>query len=82
MRYANILKDDVINGKGVGVCLYTQGCPFHCKGCFNPETWDYKGGKEYSKEVEEEIFEAIKKSYITRFTILGGEPFVETMFEN
>lgn len=81
MRYANILKDDVINGKGVGVALFTQGCPFHCKGCFNPETWNFVGGKVYTRDIEKEILEAIKRPYITRFTILGGEPFIENNFE-
>ena len=46
MRIAGINKNDVVNGEGICVALFTQGCPHHCKGCFNPETWDYDGGKE------------------------------------
>lgn len=74
MRYAKIDKFDVSNGQYAGVSLYVQGCHFRCPGCFNPETWDYKGGKIWTKEVEEEFFTLINRPYIKRVTILGGEP--------
>ena len=48
MRYAQIRSMDISNGEGVGVSLFVQGCPFHCKNCFNSETWDFNGGKEFT----------------------------------
>ena len=47
---------------------------FHCKECFNPETWDFEGGKEYTKETQQTILKLIEPEYITRFSVLGGEP--------
>ena len=74
MRYAQIRKMDISNGLGVGVSLFVQGCHFHCKGCFNSETWDFNGGKEYTQETIETILKLIEPDYITRFSALGGEP--------
>lgn len=74
MRYAQIRKMDISNGLGVGVSLFVQGCHFHCKDCFNPETWDFDGGEEYTEETEQTILKLIEPEYITRFSILGGEP--------
>ena len=74
MRYASIDKIECRNGLGWGVTLYAQGCHFHCKNCFNPETWDFEGGKEYTEETQQTILKLIEPKYITRFSILGGEP--------
>lgn len=74
MRYAQITPFEVCNGKGAGVSLFTQGCHFQCKGCFNRDTWDFNGGKEWTEEIENKFFELIDRSYIKRITILGGEP--------
>ena len=75
MRYAQIRKMDISNGLGVGVSLFVQGCHFHCKGCFNSETWDFNGGEEYTEEKTlPTILELIEPDYITRFSLLGGEP--------
>lgn len=77
MRYNEIDKCEAINGKGFGVSLFTQGCPFRCKNCFNKETWDFSKGKEYTKETEDKIIRLLEPIYITRLTILGGEPLIE-----
>lgn len=74
MRYAQIRSMDISNGEGVGVALFTQGCPFHCKGCFNQETWDFNGGKLWTHEVEQKFLELVGKPYVQRVSILGGEP--------
>lgn len=74
MRYAQITPFEVCNGKGAGVSLFVQGCHFQCKGCFNQESWDFCGGKEWTEEIENKFFELIEKPYIKRVTILGGEP--------
>lgn len=76
MRIAQIRELDITNGEGTGVSLFTQGCPFHCKNCFNPETWDFKGGYSYTQEIKKQLLELISRPYIKRFTILGGEPFL------
>lgn len=75
MRYARIKPNDVVNGEGIMVSLYTQGCPHHCKGCFNVETWSYEGGKEFTEKERQKILEAIDARGIKRnFSVLGGEP--------
>lgn len=74
MRYAQIRSMDVSNGEGIGVSLFTQGCPYHCKGCFNPETWNFEEGKLFTKKQKERILELIQNQYVSRFSVLGGEP--------
>ena len=77
MRYNLIDECEAINGEGFGVSLYTQGCPYHCPGCFNPETWDFNKGKEWTKAEEDLIIKLLKPDYIKRLTIVGGEPLIE-----
>lgn len=74
MRYAQIREMDISNGEEIGAALFVQGCHFHCKGCFNIETWDFSGGKEFTDETKETIYSILNKEYIKRFSILGGEP--------
>jgi anaerobic ribonucleoside-triphosphate reductase activating protein len=64
----------IVDGDGCRVSLFVSGCRNHCKGCFNPETWDFDYGKPFTEIEENEIIEACKKSYIAGVTILGGEP--------
>lgn len=68
---------DISNGEGVGISLFVQGCPFHCKNCFNPETWDFNGGKEWTKEMENKFLKLASRPYIKRISILGGEPLAK-----
>lgn len=75
MNYATIKKHDIANGVGVRVSLFVSGCTHHCKGCFNPETWDFNYGKEFTPETMEEIINALAPSYISGLSLLGGEPF-------
>lgn len=77
MRYAGLIENDVVNGgEGVAVSLFVQGCPHHCSQCFNPETWDFNGGKEIEEDVLiNKIIKIINKNGILRnLSILGGEP--------
>lgn len=74
MRYASIRSMDISNGSGIGVAAFVQGCHMHCTGCFNQETWNFDGGKEWTEEVENKFLKMINKPYITRVSILGGEP--------
>lgn len=75
MRYGAIKKRDIANGIGVRVVLFVSGCTHHCKGCFQPETWSFDYGQDYTKATEDEIIEALRPSFIDGLTLLGGEPF-------
>jgi len=75
MYYGEIKNCDIANGIGVRVTLFVSGCTNHCKGCFQPQTWDFSYGKPYTKETEDYIIELLRPSYITGLTLLGGEPF-------
>ena len=75
MYYGNIKKCDIANGVGVRVTLFVSGCTNKCKGCFQPETWDFCYGKKYTAETEQEIIDALKLPGRTGLTLLGGEPF-------
>ena len=77
MNYAEIKKVDIANGPGVRVSLFVSGCRNHCKGCFNPETWDFDYGRPFTRETEDEIIEALRPSWIQGLSILGGEPTEE-----
>lgn len=77
MRYASIRNLDISNGEGVGVSLFVQGCDRHCFNCFNSETWDFNGGKEWTEETKNKFMELIDRPYIGRISILGGEPLAE-----
>ena len=74
MRYNKIRKMDISNGPGVRVSIFFQGCSFHCKNCFNKETWDFNGGLEFTDETIDEIIRLCSPDYITGLSILGGEP--------
>lgn len=75
MKYANIKNYDIANGKGIRVSLFVSGCTHHCKGCFNEVAWDFNFGEDFTQEVENQIIEMMKPSYIKGLTLLGGEPF-------
>lgn len=75
MYYGALKKTDIANGPGVRVSLFVSGCTHHCKDCFNPETWDFTYGEEYTDQVTAEILEALSPDYIQGITVLGGEPF-------
>lgn len=77
MRYASIRSLDISNGEGVGASLFVQGCDRHCFNCFNSETWDFNGGKEWTEETKNKFMELIDRPYIRRISILGGEPLAE-----
>ncbi len=75
MNYAKIKWTDIADGPGVRVTLYVSGCRNHCKGCFNPETWDFCYGEPFTREVEDSIIKALEPEHIRGFTVVGGDPF-------
>ena len=74
MNYASIRTCDIANGEGVRVTLFVSGCTHRCKGCFNPDQWDFGYGEPFTREVEDEILKDLEPSYIAGLSILGGEP--------
>ena len=74
MKYNKIRKMDIADGEGVRVSIFFQGCDFHCKNCFNEETWDWDYGKEFTDEEIEKVIYLAKFDHITGLSILGGEP--------
>ncbi len=74
MNYALIRKNDIANGVGVRVSLFVSGCRHHCKGCFNPEQWNFDYGTPFTDATIEEILSALDHSYIRGLSLLGGEP--------
>ena len=74
MRYNKIRKMDISNGPGVRVSIFMQGCNFNCKNCFNPETHDFNGGKEFTDETINRVLELCENKNVEGLSILGGEP--------
>lgn len=74
MRYNLIRKMDISNGPGVRVSIFMQGCAFHCKNCFNPNTWDFNAGQEFNQKTIDEVLDLCKEGHIKGLSILGGEP--------
>lgn len=73
MRYAQIRSMDISNGEGIGIALFVQGCHFHCQNCFNNDTWDFNGGKEWTQEVEDKFIELANKPYVKRVSSVVSE---------
>ena len=74
MNYLQIDKSSISNGPGVRVVLWVSGCSLHCKGCQNPESWDFNAGKPFDEDAKKELFNALNKPYIRGITISGGHP--------
>ena len=74
MHVGEVMTADVANGEGMRVSVFVSGCRNHCKGCFQPQTWDFNYGREYTPEIEQFIIDELSKSYYDGLTILGGDP--------
>ena len=75
MNYSAIKYYDIADGTGVRTTLFVSGCRNRCKGCFQPETWDFNCGRPFTKEVEEQILASLANDYVAGLTLLGGDPF-------
>lgn len=75
MNICQMLKCDVGNGPGFRVSIFVSGCTNRCKGCFNPETWDFNYGKGFDVETQDMVFAELSKPIYRGLTVLGGEPF-------
>ena len=75
MKYAGLIENDFSAAPGVSVSFYLQGCPHHCPGCHNPETWDFDGGIEFENNTLDKIINALSANGVKRsLSVLGGEP--------
>ena len=79
MRIADVKYNDIVDGEGVCVSVWFQGCPFHCKGCHNPETWDFEGGYEIEYNVlKKNVLNKLNENNVLRnLSFLGGEPLCD-----
>lgn len=78
MNYIGLSSCDTANGPGVRVSLFVSGCTLRCKGCFNPESWDFDAGKPFTEETVETIFRYLDEPYVAGLSILGGDPLEES----
>ena len=74
MNYIGISDFDTANGPGVRVSLFVSGCRLRCRGCFNPESWDFDAGKPYDESVQERLLKALEEDYVDGLSLLGGDP--------
>lgn len=74
MNYLGIDTASMSDGKGVRVVLWVAGCPHHCEGCHNPESWDETHGQEFTDGTLATLIEALNKPYIQGLTFSGGDP--------
>lgn len=75
LKIAGIVDDSIVDGEGVRLTVFTQGCPHHCHGCHNPQTWSLDGGHEIDTE---EIVQKLKANpLLSGITFSGGEPFLQ-----
>lgn len=76
MKIAQLRSTDISNGTGIGISIWTQGCPYRCKGCHNASTWSFDGGKDFDQQHKDNFLNLLNNTYITRVSILGGEPLL------
>lgn len=82
MRYAGIIKNDIAAAPGVCLSFFTQGCPFHCTGCHNPESWDFDGGRELTQAVIDDVINSLNANGVERsLCMMGGEPLCDENLE-
>ncbi len=75
LRLAGVIRNSIVDGPGIRMTIFTQGCPHKCEGCHNEQTWDFEGG--YESSTERILEEAQKDPLIKGLTLSGGEPFCQ-----
>ena len=72
IRIANVIEESFVDGEGIRFTIFVQGCPHHCKGCHNPGTHDFNGGRIV--DTDELILKFSRAKLINGITLTGGEP--------
>lgn len=75
VHIGQIIKDDVANGPGIRLSVFLSGCRIHCKGCFQPQTWNFCFGHPVTTDMYNDIMNELSKPQYDGITVLGGEPF-------
>jgi anaerobic ribonucleoside-triphosphate reductase activating protein len=75
LTISGIIRESIVDGPGIRFVVFAQGCPHHCEGCHNPQTWPFEGGKEAAVR---DIMDEVKKNpLLSGVTLSGGEPFCQ-----
>ena len=75
LELSGIVSDSIVDGPGIRTCIFSQGCPHHCEGCHNPETWEFGCGTRIPVE---DVVQIVKSNPLCRgVTFSGGEPFAQ-----
>lgn len=74
MNYAGIKYNDVANGPGIRTSVFVSGCRLHCKGCFNPEAWDFAYGMPFDGDALDAVMGSLEPAWVDGVTFLGGDP--------
>ena len=78
MNYISIIPETSVDGEGLRTSIYVTGCKHHCKGCHNPQTWDFKAGRPLTEEVISAVIDHVKKNpLLNGVTFSGGDPLEE-----
>ena len=76
MNYSKLVLNDIANGPGIRTTLFVSGCTHHCKGCFQPETWNFTNGLPFTSNIIDAIILHSKKNqFVKGLSLLGGDPF-------
>ncbi len=74
IRIAGYIPESTVDGEGVRLAIFTQGCPHRCNGCQNPQTWDYGGGRVADTKDFDRL---MANPLLSGITLTGGEPFLQ-----
>lgn len=72
IRLYGLVAESIVDGPGYRTAIFTQGCPYHCPGCHNPESQPFEGGKLWTLDEVEKQFSA--NPLLSGITLSGGEP--------
>lgn len=75
IRIAGIIRESIVDGKGLRFVIFGQGCPHRCPGCHNPQTHNFSGGKFVP--ISSLVQEIRKNPLLQGVTFSGGEPFAQ-----
>ncbi len=81
LNLSGVIKESIVDGPGIRMTIFTQGCPHHCKGCHNPETWSFE--PKHSGDIDKILQVALQNPLLQGLTFSGGEPFcqAESLYE-